>query len=221
MSCENFRSNDFYIKGISWQLENLISLIFILIKHAMHDRSHFLQHRTFIIFFLLTFLFSCRPSGLEGKWKPVSQRFINGMQWQKPIQLNLNDPDSLKRIMLGELLKEQPPGVADSPSILHKIDEMVKHFQNARLILNADLNFTMINNGFILPNTIPGWHLGDTLMGTWMKQRDSLILNIGENENVFSIQYEIVRNNKDSLLLRELLYANESKPSREIVFIRE
>ncbi|HEY0668139.1 MAG TPA: hypothetical protein VGD22_08205 [Sphingobacteriaceae bacterium] len=173
------------------------------------------------LFSLFTLLISCNQNELIGEWRPVRNRFDNVMQWQQPLEINFDKPDSVKAILLRERLTQEQSGAADTNAILNEIDSLVRLYLNARLTLNKDHSFTIINNGFLFPNVIPGWHIRDTLVGKWSERNDSLKLDIGEKETHFSVQYRIVKNNDDSLILRELLYATEAQPSRELTFVRE
>ena len=159
------------------------------------------------ILFLL-FVFSCRQNEdhLIGRWKVVAGRFKGGLQWETPFFADLTKPDSLRLEFFNRMTKDlalQGSTSIDSNTLMRQVDSMITYYRGASLVLKQDSSFEMFNNGFIIPNVIPGWHFGDTLGGTWSKQKESLILHIGNDKRFASLQFRILKFDKESLTLRE------------------
>jgi hypothetical protein len=191
----------------------------------LFDLMRFRIQRTLCAILACLLLLSCGQKGLIGKWKPISNKFTGKMQWQEPAFIDLTNTDSLRATLLKARLKELNDegefGLLDSLAISQEVDTMIRSFQESSLTLESNAGFLMVSNGFILPNTVPGWHLGDTLTGKWSKQGDTIILNIGSGDMSFSLRYQILKSGSDTLVLREALYNTEMQPGREITFRRE
>jgi hypothetical protein len=172
----------------------------------------------FLYIFLPVLLLSCTQDNLIGTWKPVSTRFISKMQKDKTPVFDLIKTDSLRSVLYAEILQNQEPGATDTAAILKEVDATIKHWQGSSVTINSDTTFFMVSNGFIFPVAIPGWHFGDTLTGSWSKKNADLTLSIGDETHGFSVRYQIMKLDKDSLILREILFGTNGEPTREITF---
>lgn len=188
-----------------------------------------MSHRTLKIPSLISLavlLFSCNDrNNLIGEWKPVSIKFLNQLEWQKPSTVDLTNTDSLRIILikerLNELNEENSNELVDSLEVAKRIDSAISYYQQASLTLKSDKSFVMISNSIILPSAIPGWHFGDTLMGKWTQKNDSLTLTVGDNETHFDFQYTIAQPNQNLIILKEVSYGKEMGPHQQITFKRK
>lgn len=178
-----------------------------------------IRFRVFVWCFLV--LASCREQGIGGEWKPVRSRFNTVLEWQTPIEFDLSKPDSIKAILLEARQHEQELGAQEMTVLEKETDSIIRVYQKARLILKKNNHFSLISNGFIIPQSIPGWHFGDVVTGDWSRQQDTLTLRVGGEKDSFSFRYLILKQTNDSLILGAYFSDDGGQAGQEITFVRK
>jgi len=88
------------------------------------------------------------------------------------------------------------------------------------MTLTADNEFYMRSNGWIVPTAVPGWYFGDTAEGRWTRNKDTLVLTIGDNRQGYTLKFKILQATHKDLKLQEVFDGFERK-GNELKFVRQ
>ena len=72
------------------------------------------------------------------------------------------------------------------------------------MTLTANNKFYMRSNGLIVPTAVPGWHFGDTVQGEWTRNKDTLLLSIGDDKHSYKWKFKILQVTNKDLKLQEV-----------------
>ncbi|MES2775882.1 MAG: hypothetical protein V4722_17030 [Bacteroidota bacterium] len=175
-----------------------------------------------VLFQIVILASSCsKPKSLVGDWSVSSIR-QKDPQTNKVTTLYIADSDSLRKILNdsyieGCLMEESKVDIAE---MISNTESTLAYFQNARLKLSENKKVEMISNGLIIPKAIPGWHLGDTLIGYWDQINDTeLVLKMGDSANNFPINFQAISIDKKTMTLK--LQGGNDQTRDEIIMIRK
>ena len=187
---------------------------------------------TTVQFLLLLALFtinvSCSGQSLAGIWK-VQQIKLVDMMHGKTFTIDLTKPDKLKREMLTSFLSEpQEEGFAvDTAEIKADIEKTVASYLKSKLTISNNGKYSMVSNGLIVMNAVPGWHVGDSLEGTWTRSGDILTFSVGDGNQGYEWNFKILQLSDKGLKLQQISQGAKSTkdrfdgPKSEIEFVRQ
>lgn len=187
----------------------------------------------FCVFILTT---SCSGQSLSGKWKLQQVDLIEVPNQTKKFTIDLTQPDKVKALLY-EANIPQGEMKADSLSVFDKdkssidttvdinemradIDKYVASFLTTNMTLKSDNTFYMKSNGLIVPTAVPGWHFGDTLQGRWTKEKDTLVLSIGDDKQGYKWKFKVLQVTSKDLKLQEVFDGFEGR-GNELRFVRQ
>jgi hypothetical protein len=143
---------------------------------------------------------------------------------KKEVTLDLTDPEKMKSYLYEEAVKVQgllpDSGDTSKEEIKSFIDKYVETFQNTSMKLIGDNSFYMNSFGLIVPTSIPGWHFGDSLEGSWAKSGDTLILSTGDESQSYKWKFKILQLTNKELKLQEFFDGFDGR-GNELRFVRQ
>ncbi len=171
---------------------------------------------------------SCSGQSLTGRWKVQKVKLLD-MMHTKNFTIDLTKPDKVKKDMLSSFFQEpQEEGFEiDTAEIKADIDKTVVAYQKAELTLMDNKIFDMVSNGLLVLTSVPGWHFGDSLTGTWTKSNDLLTLSIGDNNQGYQWKFKILQLTSKNLKLQQISQGAKDTndmldgPENEIEFKRQ
>ena len=156
---------------------------------------------------------------------------------KKQFTLDLSSPDKMKAVLYeANLANEEVPEIDTIGALSNEtddidttvnesarkadIDKFVTSSLNTSMKLKANNSFYMVSNGLIVPNAVPGWHFGDTLQGQWRKNKDTLVLTIGDDRQGYKWKFKILSFSNKDLKLQEVFEGFEGR-GNELRFVRQ
>ncbi len=173
-------------------------------------------------------MLSCSAQDLEGRWK-AKKVTMAGLGQTDSLTIDLTNADQLKKEMLASLLSEpQEEGYKiDTSEMKTDIDQTVSAYQKNHLWLNKNKTFEMVSNGLLLENSIPGWHFGDSLTGTWVRTDKLLTLFIGTENQGYQWKFKILDLSSKMLKVQQIsqgvrqIVETLEGPKNVIEFVRQ
>lgn len=151
---------------------------------------------------LLFLIPSCSEPSLPGKWKLRRMDIMDLPNQRRQLTLDLNDPDQMKaalykadqsRDVRSSGTDRGAMDTVDSAAAGKRkagIDSFVNSALHTAMTLERNKRFFMRSNGLIVCS-VPGWHFGDSLEGSWMRKDDTLVLVTGEGEQGYTWKFVI------------------------------
>lgn len=134
------------------------------------------------LFLLSIFAIACNESTLSGQWKLQKISAYDPME-KTSRTIQLNDTIQLKNELRNYLIQDarERGYVTDSSSIHNEIRQLLQEFSKAGLLISSDSSYILAHFGLIIPTVMPGWTFGDSIMGKWATNRDTLLLTIDDS----------------------------------------
>ncbi|HZV68413.1 MAG TPA: hypothetical protein VFG10_02685 [Saprospiraceae bacterium] len=160
--------------------------------------------------------FQC--DSLFGNWKTQQMTFIS--EGNDPIIIDLTDPNVLAKKIYKSGKQQYGRRVPNKKHALKEISTSLSNFRKTSLMINDNYQFVLANYNLIVDSYgIPGWHLGDTIMGNWHQKNDTLILSIGNEIFNYDWIFRINELTSDTLKLRQI--GGLLDKEKEILFKRQ
>jgi len=193
--------------------------------------------QSLLLILVIILITSCSGQSLSGQWKLRQVDMMDVPNQRKQFTLDLTKPEKMKTDLYeASLLKEQGLKTDSINALNDEIDDMVTTVDvstmkaeiekfvtsaiNTSLTLRSDNKFYMKSNGLIVPTAAPGWHFGDTLQGKWIKNKDTLVLSIGDNKQDYTWKFKILQVTNKDLRIQEIFDGFEGR-GNELGFIRQ
>jgi hypothetical protein len=162
-------------------------------------------------------IISCSGDAITGKWKMAKSRVID-TKTGEVIEIYIANPEAARKTLLAQSDNFLPSPEYTGEDVKADVDRMVEKHRNAGFELFEDGRLFMVSNGIILPRAVPGWHFGDSLVGTWQRKGDTLRFEIGDFTD-FDFRYIILDAGNKKLKLRQA-FGDASESIFEMEFAR-
>lgn len=152
---------------------------------------------------LLSFLtISCSGDGITGKWKMAKSRAADARTGEV-IEIDVANPEAARKSLLAQSEHFLPSPKYTGEDMEADVERMIEDHRNVGFELFEDGRLFMVSNGIIVPRALPGWHFGDSLVGTWQRNGDTLRFGIGDFTD-FDFRYVILEAGKGKLKLQQV-----------------
>jgi hypothetical protein len=164
---------------------------------------------------------SCSDQSISGHWKVQKIKLEDRIR-DTTFTVDLTKPEQVKTDMFNLIIQEhwQEGHPMDSINMKADINAIVESYLKSGLSLKENNRFDMRSHGLIIPKAIPGWNFGDSLQGKWAKQNDTLILSVGDHEDVYTWKFRILETNRKEMRLKEI-FENSEDHGNELWFVKQ
>ena len=161
---------------------------------------------------------SLGQKSIVGSWELSKVAIYNVKTKVANVMYDRTNSDSLKLKLVNQFLLEQKSEpkaedeeVIDSLEFTQILEREFKNFSLARISLKENFTAILKSYGIIVPNVIPGWHIGDEVKCKWQLKGETLTFYILNKIPNSKISFKIIDKSPSSLIISEIDETNNYK----------